>query len=297
MTIGADRGDQRLVASPASNVGFVGALLREPLVVFALVGAGVFLLAAARKAPPAPSVQQPATSSGPIVLTRAERARLIEELARTLERQPTVAELRARIDAYREEEALVREALALGLAEHDPIVRQRLATRLLRTLAEASRPAEPTEAALRERFARLPNEGAERRSGEQLFFARTRPAASADADAARAIAERGAAPTAASDPPPGGRTFFERVESELVAALGAACARSVFTAPIGAWVRCSSSAGEHLIRVQSRTGGTTPRFEDLRPRLREELLAEARANAARVEARALAAKYGWSEQQ
>ena len=93
-------------------------LLRDPLLHFVLLGAGLFALYRL--------VAGEDIGPSEIVVT----ARTVESLAdnwqRTWQRPPTQAELDRLVDDYVREEVLYREALAMGLDRDDTIVRRRL---------------------------------------------------------------------------------------------------------------------------------------------------------------------------
>jgi hypothetical protein len=72
-----------------------------------------------------------------LVVSGQTVAALREGLARHHDREPTAAELDVAVDAWIEEELLVREARVLGLDRADPIVRRRLAQKLRFSLEDA----------------------------------------------------------------------------------------------------------------------------------------------------------------
>ena len=94
-------------------------LLREPLVHFLMIGAGIFLIGALVGSP---------VETGPerIVITKGQVEQAVTEWSQTRERVPTDQELAGLIDAEIKNEILYREAIAMGLDREDPIVRRRL---------------------------------------------------------------------------------------------------------------------------------------------------------------------------
>src|SRR5262245_33902180 len=104
-------------------------LHREPLVHFLLLGGLLFALyllvdrgrGLAGAASPAPSA---------IEVTEGEVARLEDSFAQAASRAPSAAELDQLVRAFVREEALYREARALGLDRGDPVVRRRLVDKM-----------------------------------------------------------------------------------------------------------------------------------------------------------------------
>lgn len=98
------------------------ALLRQPLLHFLLLGSALFLLERA---------WTPASAAiEPIVLDQALTQQLARDWQRDTGQWPTVAEQRAVVHGHLQEQRLLREALRLGLAERDPVVRLRLVDNL-----------------------------------------------------------------------------------------------------------------------------------------------------------------------
>jgi hypothetical protein len=91
-------------------------LLRAPVVHFLAIGA-LLVLGERWLAAPAPE---------PLVVPDAERARIRDELRRTLGREPNERELGFGLDAWIDEELLVREARSRGWHRTDPVVQMRL---------------------------------------------------------------------------------------------------------------------------------------------------------------------------
>ena len=91
-------------------------LLRAPIVHFVAIGAALFVAERWLDAPLPEPLQVPAS----------ERTRIHQELRRTLGREPSPRELGYGVDAWIDEELLVREARALGWHRTDPVVQMRL---------------------------------------------------------------------------------------------------------------------------------------------------------------------------
>ena len=100
-------------------------LLRAPVVHFVAIGAALFAVDRWLAAP----------GPEPLLVPASERTRIHDELRRTLGRPPTERELVFGLDAWIDEELLVREARSLGWHRSDPVVQMRL-VRNLRFVSE-----------------------------------------------------------------------------------------------------------------------------------------------------------------
>ncbi|MHC4499588.1 MAG: peptidyl-prolyl cis-trans isomerase, partial [Planctomycetota bacterium] len=123
-------------------------MVREPLVLFFLLGAVVFgLHAALKKAPKHDRAERYV-----VEVTSADIEWLRTRWNKLMGREPTLDELRGLVESMIREEILYREAVAMGLDEKDTVVRRRLAQKmefLFKDLAEA---VQPSEEVLREYF-------------------------------------------------------------------------------------------------------------------------------------------------
>ncbi len=97
--------------------------LREPLVHFLIIGAGLFILFGLFNNPAGPQ-------SGRIVITLGQVDYLKANFTRTWKRSPTQQEMQGLTKSYVRNEIFYREALAMGLDQGDAIIRQRLKQKL-----------------------------------------------------------------------------------------------------------------------------------------------------------------------
>jgi len=258
---------------------------RDPLVHFAVLGAGIFALHAAVAPPP---------RDGRIVITADFLAGLRQEHAARAGRPPTPEEERALVDRFVDEEMLYREAVALGLDRGDPIVRRRLAQKM--TFVAEDGAGSPTDdelaawlAAHEGRYREPP-----RLSFRHVYVARGRDGGDAEAEARRLLAElaSGAAPDTLGDPFLQGRSFAARTPAEIEAVFGHAFAEALAAAPEGVWAGpFASSYGAHLVRIEGRAAGATPPLAAVRERVRADLRDERRAAALRAMREKLRARY------
>jgi len=97
--------------------------LREPLVHFILLGAGLFLAHSVWE-------KQVAKSDYTINISAAEIERQAAIFATENQRQPTDEDIQGLLFAHVEEQVLMREAERLGLGEDDTIIRRRMAQKM-----------------------------------------------------------------------------------------------------------------------------------------------------------------------
>ena len=100
-------------------------LLRDPLIVFLLIGGGIFLLYA--KLNPEEASER---ETNRIEVTSDIQNMLISEWSARWNRPPTAEEFKGLLDSHIKEELLFREATKLGLDQSDTIIRRRLAQKM-----------------------------------------------------------------------------------------------------------------------------------------------------------------------
>jgi hypothetical protein len=252
------------------------ALLRDPLLHFLLLGAGLFalyrLVAGADIGPKEILVS----------------ARTVEGLAdnwqRTWQRPPTQAELDNLVDDYVREEVLYREARAIGLDRDDTIVRRRLRQKLEFIAEDLAAPTEPTDQELEEYLDKHRNAFRDpaQVTFEHLYFSSDRRGRRVNADAAAALArlQNPLTPSqlAKLGDPIALPSYYVRIAvDELDRLFGDGFAAQLIDLPRDRWVGpVESSYGLHLARVMSVEPGTLPPLGEIRDKVARELLAERR---------------------
>jgi peptidyl-prolyl cis-trans isomerase C len=265
----------------------LGRWLREPLLHFVVLGAGLFALHASLA---------PEGAGERIVLDAAFIEALRSEHAQRTGRPPTPEEERGLIDRFVEEEMLYREAVAIGLDRGDPIVRRRLVQKMSFLAEDLAAQGEPTDADLEAYLAahaaryRMP----ERFSFRHVFASRDRRGLAAQADASRLLEQlqSGAEPGALGDPFLQGTSFMQRSGAEIEAVFGRAFAEGVMAARADAWSGpIPSSYGAHLVFVSERVPSVAPPLSAVRARVRQDLIDERRADATRAAIQKLRQRY------
>ena len=222
----------------------------QPLLLFLALGAVLFLADAA--------LREGGDPGAPVLEIEGEQARrLLERVPEAARRRPTPEELRAALGGWIEEEVLVREARAVGLAEGDVIVRRRLAQKM-RAILEQLHPApEPDDAALQARLEADPERYGHpaRLDFEQVFFSRGRHGAALETVAAEALARLrdGEDFRGLGDPAPSGASLTGATPELVARRYGGAFASALAELPVGVWQGpIASSLGAHLVRVGAR---------------------------------------------
>jgi len=236
-------------------------LLREPLVHFLILGAVLFLVFDLTSETDQPGERR-------IVVTPGQVERLAGQFSRTWLRDPTPQELDGLVERYVRSEIYYREALAMGLGQDDPYVRNRLALKLEVLLDDLSAEAEPGDEELTRFLAAHAERFAEpaRLSFQQVYL---NPAQHADpaAEAQRLLGllRDGADPGALGDVSllvPG---LDSATPEEIARQFGEDFAAALLALEPGGWrgpVR--SSFGLHLVRVTQRQPARQPVLAEIR---------------------------------
>jgi len=209
-------------------------LLREPLLRFLLLGAGLFVLYAWVGGPFAGEGER-------IVITQGKVEQLAGTFARMHQRAPDRAELGAMIDDAIREEIYYREAKALALDEDDTIVRRRLRQKLEFVSEDVSPIAEPGDAQLQAYLQAHPEKfRSERRySLRHVYLNPERHGAQLGNDARRLLDGLQAGGTAeasgSGDPFLLGQRFDDIAGGELARLFGADFETPLRTSRIGQW--------------------------------------------------------------
>lgn len=244
------------------------ALARDPLVHFALLGTGIFLVWWQLTPPPPSDIHIPASLEQSLVRDYTDRTG----------RTPSSQERQGLLQHYLDDEIMVREAQRHGLDQGDPIVRRRLAQVMRFVWEQRANTKEPTEEALqawwmshRDRYPPRP-----RVDLEHVFFSRER-GEDARSRALHTLAKLRDAPDAprpAADPFLHGLELAGASEARLAQLLGPEAARAVIAMPVGHWAGPVTSVyGEHVVRVLNKEG-----TEHIAAEHRRELIRDWRAH-------------------
>jgi len=253
-------------------------VIRDPMVHFVILGCAMF-----------------ATSEG---FSNHEGAEIIEVTTQQVERlrmgfmqregsAPDAQQMSERLNAFIDEELLVRRARQLGLDRDDPVVRRRLVQKMEVLMGNPEDIPEPDDAILDAWLNAHPDLFARptRITLEHVFFDRTRRGGTTASDAreARVAVVAGAPSTSVGDPFLRGARFAQQTLEGLRGVFGVGFAREAFALPLGEWRVLESSYGYHVARVVERAEVVLPSLDQCRPRvLRHWRQAEAATQRARV---------------
>ena len=255
-------------------------LLHEPLVLFLVAGAGLFLLWSVRGGSSSPMSHR-------IVVRPETIQNLAENWTRTRMRPPTREELDGLVEDHVREEVFYREALSLGLDRDDTIIRRRLRQKLEFVSDDLGVHAQPSEEQLQdylgkhaEQFRRDP-----RFTWSHVFLSGKRdPVARADTAQRLLAALNGPAGDETArgqgDPFLLALDFETTSSAEVTALFGDAFAATLSRLEPGRWHGPIESAyGDHLVLVRQRVPGGIPELRDVREAVRREWVGQVRRDA------------------
>lgn len=243
--------------------------MRSPLVIFLLLGAGVFALDR--------GLDRGEGERRIVTVTDEQVAAVRARWAAQWGRDPSGPELERLLDEAVREEILYREALRLGLDRDDPIVRRRLAQKMAFLLEDRAAAPAPTDPEVEAYYAEHADRYREpRRTTFRHVFLSADRRAEPERDAAELLrAVRSAAEGAwrrFGDPFMLLREYADRTDRELGELFGAAFVETLGELPAGEWqglVR--SSHGVHLVWVIGRQERRLPELAAVRDRVVEDL--------------------------
>jgi hypothetical protein len=241
-------------------------LLREPLVHFLLLGAGLFLLFDIVGDSDDASTERIVVSTGRV-------AQLTEIFTRTWQRPPTEKELAGLIEDHIREEVYYREAMAMGLDRDDTIVRRRMRQKLEFVTDDLVAAVVPTEEQLETYLREHPDDFRvpSRLSFRQIYFNRDRRGGEQALDDAESLLTRLNAagskidPDVAGDSLMLGGSFDDIFDIDVVRHFGKEFAMALADVPVGPWSGPLESAyGLHLVLIREREPGLLPPLDKVR---------------------------------
>jgi len=250
-------------------------LLQEPLLHFLIIGGLLFAVSAFLDRDPVP---QNAT----IVVSPGRIEALRQMFLNSQQREPTRDELQEMIDQYVREEVYNREALARGLDQNDPIIRNRLEQVMEMFAEESLEITQPTEAQLREH---LETHRDDFRMDptftfEQRYFEKENRQAAIEAVEDLNAGRRSADET--GDPTLLPIEYDTATERRLDATFGVGFSARLAELPVDKWAGPLESAhGLHLIRLSAKEPARLPEFASIREELEADWVRDQRRLARR----------------
>jgi hypothetical protein len=273
----------------------IGALFREPLLHFIVLGTSLFVIwpfIADRVAPP----------SNAIVISSSQMQRALDIFRETHLRPPTPDELSGLIEDQIHTEVYYREGVALGLDRDDEIIRRRVVQKLEFMTQDTVSQTVPSDAELQRYLDRHPEDfgGENEIVFSQIYLDPERHGHAIERDAARLL-ERLNAGDGRLDygvdsdllPVP---NDFEATPLHIIAAtFGSDFARAIASSKPGQWAGpIRSGYGLHLVLVRERRLGTPPKLSRVRAAVLREWQSAQRVEANQDAYRRMRAKYAIS---
>jgi hypothetical protein len=251
----------------------INSLLREPLVHFLLIGAGLFLLFNFTNGPAGDKPNR-------IVVTPGQVERMTAKFTRTWMRPPTGQEMANLIEDHLRNEIYYREAVAMGIDKDDPLIRQRMRQKLEFILEDISAQADPTDEDL---SAFMRKHMKKYRLEAQISFRQVylNPNKRTDlyGDALKILARlrSGTDPETLGDPILVRHQFDLASESEVERAFGESFVQQILKLEPSDWTGpVLSGLGEHLVMVSERRDGRMSELAEVRTMVERDWLSQRR---------------------
>ena len=249
-------------------------LLREPLLHFLVIGAGLFFLF---NQVGDPDVE----TNNRIIITQADLDRLAAVWLRRMGRPPSAQEREQQLDHYIREQVLYREAKALGLDQDDVIVRRRLTQKMGYLFNDLSLISEPTEVELSSFLSKNPSNFSVpgKVSFNHIYLDPDSRGQGVYEDAKHLLTQLHDLVDVIDVASMGDRfllpyDYSEVRKSDLTNLFGKSFATQLFTRPVGSWQGpLTSEYGVHLAYVKSRSEARLPPLAEIRERVFNEWLA------------------------
>lgn len=256
-------------------------LLGEPLVYFVLIGALIFGVDGALR-----------RDLETIHIAASVRGEMARSLQVRLGRPPDPSELQAELGRWKQEQALYREGLKMGVLDEDPALRAHLAGKLLQIARERNVLPDATETELRDYLERHRSTYtmAPTFDLEQVFILQSQDHPRERAEQVLSKLRAGAPPEGLGDWFPRGTRFSRESLSDVSMLLGEQAAKELPGYAIGEWNLVQGPRGVHAVRVIGVDRGE-PDFERLRPALAQGFDAERRDLAAQAFSREIEGQY------
>jgi hypothetical protein len=239
--------------------------LHEPLLLFLLIGAAIFMLYLAV------TPRRAADPGSRIELTSDDMRQIELGWTAKWKRPPTPAEWHDLVEDAVREEVLYREALKLGLDQDDTIVRRRLGQKLEFLMEDVSALRDPTVPELKAWYGQhsaqfaLPG----RVTFCHAYFSPDSPGGPAEARARAALAQLRSKSSCGASGSIGDRFpdydyYANRSPDEVANVFGTQFAKALFLLRPGGWQGpVESGLGWHLILVEAMTPGRVPAFSEV----------------------------------
>ena len=253
--------------------------MRNPLLHFLLIGAALYVGYVVLNS------EANSASETTIKVTASEINWIETSWQKRWNRPPTPAERQGLIDRYIYEAVLYREALTLGLDQHDAVIRRRLVQKLEFLFQDMADASPPTGAELLDYFTKNASryQDPDVLTFTHVFIDPDRRGEQTLPDARDILAKLTALEPPTQDVDTFGDAFMlqsyypERSEPEIAKLFGHEFAKSVFGLSTGQWHGpVLSGYGVHLVYVHNRSQAPPAIFEDVQDRVMQDWQREKR---------------------
>jgi hypothetical protein len=247
-------------------------ILKEPLLHFLLLGAGLFVAYGMLQKPVAGG------DSGKIVVTMGEVEHLAAGFAKTWQRPPSPQELAGLVRDRVKEEVYYREAIALGLDKDDTVIRRRLRQKMEFIADDIAARSEPSDAELTAYMQVHPDSFRvePRFTFRQVYLNPSKHGEHLARDATQLLAELNQDDAKADAAQLGDSLMLEHhfvaaSVGEVAREFGEVFASKLTELSTGRWQGPVESAyGIHLVCISARTEGHLPALKEVRAAVRRE---------------------------
>lgn len=247
-------------------------LIREPLLHFLLLGAFVFVVY---------EYKNNGENEAPnhIVVSKGQQQQLITKFNRTWLRSPTEKELSGLIENHVREEVFYREAVAMGLDQHDALVRQRMRMKLEFMLEDLSAQNVSDDQLIEFMKVHSDKFRIDTQLSFQQVYLNPDKRNNVESDATNLISElkNGAVADSVGDSTLLPYEYTLKTHDEIQRSLGERFTNEVMKLAPGHWTGPIYSVyGAHLIKVNERIQPKPPELAEIREQVEREYLVKKR---------------------
>lgn len=251
------------------TMNYLKVILKEPLVHFLLIGAGLFLIYSFSNGPADDNAKHIVVSSGQV-------DQMVSRFTQTWMRPPLDEEYDGLIENYVRDEIFYREAVAMGLDRNDPTIKQRLRMKLEFLLEDLSSVSEVSDQELTEFLKDHPDKFMEepRVSFRQVYLDPQKhrdPVAAAEALLRRL--QNGTDPLQAGDTTLLDDELQLAARSHIARIFGESFAEQISSLKPGGWTGpFASQFGVHLVKVTQHEEARLPELAEIRDQVERDYL-------------------------
>ena len=251
------------------TMNYLKVILKEPLVHFLLIGAGLFLIYSFSAGPADDNARHIVVSSGQV-------QQMVSRFTQTWMRPPLDEEFDGLIENYVRDEIFYREAVAMGLDRNDQTIKQRLRMKLEFLLEDLSSVSEISDQELSEFLARHPEKFMvePRVSFRQVYLdPQKHHDPVAEAQSLLLSLQKGTDPLQAGDTTLLDYEYIRASQGNIIRSFGESFAEQISHLDPGGWAGpFASQFGVHLVKVTQREEARLPELAEIRDQVEREYL-------------------------